>query len=126
MHSGLLFLIVTTGFAAGHMEISNPPPLRSKYNDFTTDVDENMVLPLKIDGSDFPCKGYHGLIGTDQGQSVVDYSPGQSYTMTITGQTPYDGGSCQISLSYDEGSTWQCRMETGANYPVAAVCHVSA
>ncbi|KAL6855262.1 hypothetical protein ACO1O0_006401 [Amphichorda felina] len=94
------------GLSAAHMEISQPPPLRSKFNDFTTDVDYSMTSPLSQDGSNFPCKGYHSLLGTDQGKSVTTYTPGQSYQMTITGGTIHAGGSCQISLSFDQGSSW--------------------
>ena len=63
--------------ATAHMEISQPAPLRSKFNDFTTDVDYSMTSPLSQEGSNFPCKGYHNLVGTPQGKSVTNYTPGQ-------------------------------------------------
>ena len=65
------------GLAGAHMEISHPAPLRSKFNEFTTDVDYSMTNPLNREGSDFPCKGFHKLVGTPQGKSVVTYSPGR-------------------------------------------------
>ena len=91
---------------AAHMEMSWPPPFRSRHNPYTTNVDYDLVNPLHSDGSNFPCKGYHSLIGTPQGRSVVTWSPGQSYNLTIAGATTHGGGSCQTSLSYDSGRTW--------------------
>lgn len=108
------------GLASAHMEMSNPAPFRSKFNDFTTDVDYSMTNPLSMDGSDFPCKGYNNLMGTPQGQSVTTYEPGQSYQFTITGGTPHDGGSCQASLSYDQGSTWTVIHSYIGNCPISA------
>jgi hypothetical protein len=123
---GIASILGFAGLAAAHMEISQPPPLRSKFNEFTTDVDYSMTNPLSNSGDNFPCKGYHNLVGTPQGQSVVTYTPGQSYEMTITGGTIHNGGSCQISLSYDNAQTWtvihsyigNCPAATGdTNYP---------
>ncbi|KAL2211427.1 hypothetical protein CC79DRAFT_1328792 [Sarocladium strictum] len=89
-----------------HMEMSWPPPFRSRHNPYTSNVDYDLVNPLSSDGSNFPCKGYHSLVGTPQGQSVVTWTPGQNYNLTIIGSTTHGGGSCQASLSYDGGSTW--------------------
>jgi hypothetical protein len=106
------------GLASAHMEMKDPPPFRSKFNSHTTDIDYSMTNPLNRDGSDFPCKGYHNLIGTPQGASVANWTPGQSLTMTITGGTPHNGGSCQASLSYDGGSTWTAIHSYYGNCPV--------
>ena len=45
----------------------------------------------------------------------------RTYNVTITGATIHNGGSCQVSLSYDSGSTWtvihsyvgECPVEAG-------------
>jgi hypothetical protein len=108
------------GLASAHMEMKNPPPLRSKFNQFTTEVDYSMTSPLNADGADFPCKGYNSLIGTPQGQSVINYQPSQNYAFTITGSTPHDGGSCQASLSFDGGKTWTVIHSYIGNCPTAA------
>jgi hypothetical protein len=93
--------------ASAHMEMKYPPPFKSKYNTFAgQDIDYSMTSPLKPDGSDFPCKGYQSLLGTKEGSSVVTWTPGQKYNMTITGQTNHGGGSCQASLSYDKGKSF--------------------
>ena len=88
------------------MEMAWPPPIRSVFNKYTTDPDWDLTSPLNSDGSDFPCKGYQNLFDTKQGRSVVTWQPGQSYNWTITGSATHSGGSCQVSLSYDRGSTW--------------------
>ncbi|XP_044724444.1 uncharacterized protein HRG_02340 [Hirsutella rhossiliensis] len=90
-----------------HMEMKSPPPLRSKFNRFTTDQDYDMTSPLSSGGADFPCKGSLKLLGTSQGQAVAEWTAGQPNSMTITGNTPHSGGSCQASLSFDSGSTWK-------------------
>ncbi|KAL7950574.1 hypothetical protein V8C42DRAFT_340196 [Trichoderma barbatum] len=92
----------------GHMEMKSPPPFRSKFNtNAGSDVDYSMTAPLSASGSDFPCKGYHKLLGTPAGASVATWAPGGSYSFTITGSANHGGGSCQASLSYDKGQTWK-------------------
>jgi hypothetical protein len=94
-------------FSQAHMEMKSPPPLRSKFNRFTTDQDYDMPSPLSSGGDDFPCKGSLKLLGTPQAQPVAEWTAGQANSMTITGNTPHSGGSCQASLSFDHGSTWK-------------------
>ncbi|KAL6858393.1 hypothetical protein J3F83DRAFT_750648 [Trichoderma novae-zelandiae] len=92
----------------GHMEMKDPPPFRSKYNpNAGQDIDYSMTSPLSASGSDFPCKGYQKLVGTPEGKSVATWAPGGSYGFTITGSANHGGGSCQASLSYDQGKTWK-------------------
>ncbi|KAJ6781341.1 hypothetical protein PWT90_03461 [Aphanocladium album] len=98
-------LLLSTVCSA-HMQMSWPPPFRSKYNPYTTSVDYDMTSPLSASGSNYPCKGYHSLLSTPQGRSVVTWQPGQTYNMTIVGGATHGGGSCQASLSYDRGASW--------------------
>ncbi|QPG95430.1 hypothetical protein C2857_000635 [Epichloe festucae Fl1] len=107
-----LFLSVLGGFAAltaAHMQMSYPPPFRSRHNPYTdtTDTDYSMTSPLESSGSDFPCKGYHALLDTPQGRSVAAWRAGQSYNITVEGSATHGGGSCQVSLSYDRGGSWR-------------------
>lgn len=90
-----------------HMEMSDPPPFRSKFNSFSTDIDYSMTNPLSDSGSNFPCKGYHSLYDTPQGASVANWQAGQAQSLTITGSATHNGGSCQASLSFDKGNTWK-------------------
>ncbi|ROT40487.1 putative extracellular protein [Sodiomyces alkalinus F11] len=92
--------------AQAHMEMIWPPPLRSKYNPHSTNIDYTMNSPLEPDGSNFPCKGHHSVLSTAQGKPVVEWQAGQTYNFTVTGTATHGGGSCQASLSYDGGKTW--------------------
>lgn len=93
-------------FSQAHMQMKSPPPLRSKFNPHTTDQDYDMTSPLSSSGSNYPCKGSLRLLDTAQGQPVAEWTAGEANTMTITGNTPHSGGSCQASLSFDSGKTW--------------------
>lgn len=92
---------------AAHMQMSDPPPFRSKHNPYTTDVDYSMNSPLDASGSNYPCKGYHSLLDTPQGQSVATWEAGGSYSLSVEGSATHNGGSCQASLSYDGGRTFK-------------------
>ena len=89
-----------------HMEMSWPYPLHSKFdpaNSYTV-IDYSMTAPLFADGSNFPCKGYQN------DRPIVDkvtYQAGQTYNMTLAGSATHGGGSCQLSLSYDNGATFR-------------------
>jgi hypothetical protein len=88
------------------MELSWPYPLRSKYNPANnySIIDYSMTSPLNSDGSNFPCKGYQNDRPI---QTTAMYSAGSTYNMTLEGSAMHDGGSCQISLSYDNGATFK-------------------
>ncbi|KAF2766141.1 hypothetical protein EJ03DRAFT_278771, partial [Teratosphaeria nubilosa] len=92
--------------ALAHMEMSWPYPFRSKYNPANdySDIDYSMTSPLLADGSNYPCKGYQN----DQDASpTVAYTAGSTYNMTLSGSATHGGGSCQLSLSYDNGATFR-------------------
>ncbi|KAJ2976937.1 hypothetical protein NQ176_g4652 [Zarea fungicola] len=102
------------------MQMSWPPPFRSEYNPYTTDIDYSMTSPLDANGDNYPCKGYQSLLDTPQGQSVVTWQPGQTYNMTIVGSATHEGGSCQASLSYDRGASWTVIHSYIGNCPLMA------
>ncbi|KAK9434642.1 extracellular protein [Metarhizium brunneum] len=106
-------------FAAAHMEMKDPPPIRSSFNPNTGwDIDYDMISPLNSDGSDFPCKGYAKYLGTPKGRPVATWTAGGTYSMTISGRIPHDGGSCQASVSYDRGNSWKVIRSWMGNCPV--------
>ncbi|EEU48002.1 uncharacterized protein NECHADRAFT_103191 [Fusarium vanettenii 77-13-4] len=108
------------GLAQAHMEMTSPPPFKSKANPHANgDVDYSMTAPLEAGGGNFPCKGYHSLFGTPAGASVADWKAGGSYSMTITGGANHGGGSCQASLSFDKGETWKVIHSYVGNCPGA-------
>ncbi|KAF2862519.1 lytic polysaccharide monooxygenase, partial [Piedraia hortae CBS 480.64] len=99
----LLFLCSS---AWGNMEMSWPYPFQSRLNaaNGKSQVDFSTQAPLKHDGSDFPCKHYH------QAQPLTPsatYAAGSTYNITLVGNDPLGGGSCQIALSNDNGATFR-------------------
>lgn len=117
--AGLSLLAAST---SGHMQMSNPPPLRSELNPYTADreVDHSMTDPLRKDGSDFPCKGYHLQLSTSSGEPVLHMKGGGSYRMSFTGGSSQGGGSCQVSLSVDGGSAFYVLHSYIGNCPAAS------
>jgi hypothetical protein len=103
----LLTLAVLGTTTTAHMQMSYPPPLKSKSNPHTNDIDYSMTSPLSTDGSNFPCKGYLSLLNTPQGESVASWSAGETYNFTIVGGANHNGGSCQAALSVDRGQTFR-------------------
>ncbi|WEW59151.1 MutS-like protein [Emydomyces testavorans] len=89
--------------AHSHMQLSQPFPIRSPFDKQATNKDYSYTAPLRPDGSDYPCKGYH----KDPFRATARYQPGQEYTIKIDGSASHGGGSCQISLSYDNGQTFR-------------------
>lgn len=98
----LLFTTLTTA----HLAIQQPIPIGLDRVGGT----EKYALPLKADGSDFPCKRLF-KIGTPEGLGpVVETWPAgsvQKFTISTKGVAAHWGGSCQASISYDYGKTWQ-------------------
>ena len=103
----VLFLLQLFRLVSAHMSMSDPPPLRSKTNSFSTQVDYDYSAPLSATGSNFPCKGFHKDLGTPGAKPVRTYQPGSTYNLVIAGSETHAGGSCQLSLSYDGGTTWE-------------------
>ncbi|TQS35779.1 hypothetical protein Golomagni_03790 [Golovinomyces magnicellulatus] len=104
MHcSSIYVLAVTVAIVQAHMELSYPAPFRSRFNSKAPAgiVDYSMTSPLKTDGSDFPCKGYHKDMQdkTGAGAPVATWSAGSEYSFTVVGGATHNGGSCQAALS---------------------------
>ncbi len=111
--ANLRYLLLTLALlgtpTTAHMQLTYPPPLRSKSNPNTptANIDYSMTSPLKTDGSDFPCKGYLSLLNTPQGQAVASWSASGRYNFTVSGGAAHGGGSCQAALSVDGGTTFR-------------------
>ncbi|KAI9658203.1 MAG: hypothetical protein M1829_006807 [Trizodia sp. TS-e1964] len=109
-----------------HMLMSNPPSLKYKGNPNSVSPDYSLTAPLMASGSDFPCKGYHKLLGKPEGKSVATWAAGSSQSFTIEGGAIHNGGSCQASLSYDGGKTFKviksfignCPMSLSQKFPI--------
>ncbi|KAG7294414.1 hypothetical protein NEMBOFW57_004485 [Staphylotrichum longicolle] len=102
----LAVLLAGSQLASAHMEISFPPPFRSKFNPNAVNVDYTNTAPLAASGANYPCKGYHSDLGSAAGKSTATFAPGGNYNFTVVGGAPHGGGSCQVSLSYDKGKTF--------------------
>jgi hypothetical protein len=118
--TSLLALAASAGTATAHMDMANPPPFRSKHNPNVgpDKVDSDMTANLDKSGSNFPCKGYQVDMGTPLGKSVVTYTQGGAGNVTIEGGAAHNGGSCQISLSYDNAKTFTVIQSIVGNCPV--------
>ncbi|PMD18838.1 carbohydrate-binding module family 18 protein [Hyaloscypha hepaticicola] len=122
----LFSILAFVAFAHAHMEMSFPPPFRSKYNPNVNSgsVDYSMTSPLSASGSNFPCKLYQSDLGTPAGASVVTWTQGSSVNFTIVGGATHGGGSCQAALSYDSAKSWtvihsfigSCPLSSGQNF----------
>jgi hypothetical protein len=94
--------------ANAHMQMSWPYPLHSTFNPKTPESakDYSMTSPLLTDGI-YPCKGFiNSPSGSPYMDSVVTWKAGQTVNVTLAGTATHKGGSCQFSMSYDEGATW--------------------
>lgn len=105
--TALLFSTV----ALGHMEMSDPPPFRSKFNKLVLaaapgSVDYSMTAPIASGNAAPLCKGYQADLGSPAGASVATWAQGSTQSYTVAGSAVHGGGSCQVSLSYDGGKTF--------------------
>ncbi|KAJ1337939.1 hypothetical protein MN608_00796 [Microdochium nivale] len=117
MHFTSFLVAALAGSAAGHIAIVKPAPLRSKENPHSGNaIDYDINSPLS-DMSQFPCKGALKYLGQPEGASVETYAPGGSYDMVIGTGAAHNGGSCQISLSYDQGKTFTVIKSIIGNCP---------
>ncbi|KAI0124839.1 hypothetical protein BJ170DRAFT_726500 [Xylariales sp. AK1849] len=88
-----------------HMNMADPTPLRYKGNPYVNgDVDSDITSPNTA--ATFPCKGALSVFSGAEGTPVAAWAPGSQQTITLEGGATHDGGSCQVSLSYDGGSNW--------------------
>ncbi|KAJ6099457.1 hypothetical protein N7467_000992 [Penicillium canescens] len=109
--SGLLASTVSA-----HMQLSKPYPIRSPLNkDAKGEKDYSYTNPLSSSGSDYPCKGY----AKDEFNAVDTWAPGSSQEMELEGSATHDGGSCQLSLSYDLGKTFKVIQSVEGDCPIA-------
>ena len=59
--------------------------------------------PLLADGSDFPCKQRTGVYDAEGASNSM--ALGSSQPLSFIGSATHGGGSCQISITYDENPT---------------------
>ncbi|KAJ5604234.1 hypothetical protein N7537_007190 [Penicillium hordei] len=109
--SGLLASTVSA-----HMQLNKPYPIRSPLNkEGKGEKDYSYTNPLSTSGSDYPCKGY----ANDDFEAVDTWAPGSSQEMSLEGSAVHDGGSCQLSLTYDKGKTFKVIESIEGDCPIA-------
>ncbi|PLB53804.1 endoglucanase [Aspergillus steynii IBT 23096] len=107
MHLPTYFLAILMAISAAmaHMEMKRPLPMKSRFDPAnrapTTDYNNNS--PLWPDGSNFPCRGHHR---TTPWRTASTFTAGQRDYIELAPGASHNGGSCQISLSYDNGQTF--------------------
>ncbi|WVF67528.1 hypothetical protein IAT40_002284 [Kwoniella sp. CBS 6097] len=98
--------LLAASSAMAHCQLAWPFPLHSPLNPATPEAikDYSMTSPLITSGT-YPCKGYinNPSSGMD---SVASFSAGSPMNFTVAGTATHGGGSCQVSMSYDLGATW--------------------
>lgn len=115
---------LAAGTATAHMNMKDPPPLAYKGNPNAKEPNIDYSITSPITEAQYPCKGYLNLLGTAEGASVATYAPGNQYTMSVEGGAAHNGGSCQLSLSYDKGTSFtviksfigNCPTSSGGSY----------
>ncbi|OTB05772.1 hypothetical protein M426DRAFT_72629 [Hypoxylon sp. CI-4A] len=87
-------LVALFAVANGHMIMTSPSPF---------DPSALNNSPLDASGSDFPCKFGNGYSAT--GGETNSYALGSKQTLKFQGGATHGGGSCQVSITYDEAPT---------------------
>ncbi|KAI5778515.1 hypothetical protein EDC01DRAFT_756652 [Geopyxis carbonaria] len=90
---------------SSHMLLKTPPSLGYKGNSFVTNIDYDLVSPLT--NTQFPCKQYHKDASRGAGKVVATWAAGSTQSYSLEGYATHEGGSCQVSLSYDNGATFK-------------------
>jgi hypothetical protein len=108
-YTAILAALALASATNAHMEMSFPPPLRSKYNTHVSSGKQDYSMTSPLSGAaQYPCKGYQTDMAdaSGAGASVVTWAPGANVNFTIVGGATHGGGSCQAALSYDQGKSF--------------------
>ncbi|KAI1343899.1 hypothetical protein F5Y15DRAFT_426463 [Xylariaceae sp. FL0016] len=114
-----MLAMLAAGSAMAHMNMKDPAPLEYKGNPNAKEPDIDYSITSPITAAQYPCKGYLKLMGTDEGASVKTYAPGEQSTMSVEGGASHNGGSCQLSLSYDKGTKFTVIKSFIGNCPTS-------
>lgn len=93
----------------GHLHMANPGTYR----------DGDPLPPLAEDGSNFPCAVSSFANSDGEGPTL---NPGQSAQIMLQGTAVHSGGSCQVSITYDQppnkNSVWKVMKSYEGGCPV--------
>ncbi|CAF0832879.1 unnamed protein product [Adineta steineri] len=104
-------LLYFISVAMGHARMKYPRPLAAPAD---SPAGNYYNAPLRPDGSEFPCKNLHKKADVNKNPTET-WQPGQQARFEILGHgssgegslAAHSGGSCQASLSFDNGETWK-------------------
>jgi hypothetical protein len=90
------------------MQLKYPPGLKSKYDPQTLEsmIDYSLLRPLSLTGSDYPCHGYATPAIMNPLSAVANLTANTAFKISIDGTAVHAGGSCQMSISYDNGASF--------------------
>ncbi|EMR61516.1 hypothetical protein MGN70_000772 [Eutypa lata] len=114
----LSMIAALAGSVSAHIHMIDPTPITAKENPNSGNaIDYDINSPLSS-MSDYPCKGALKYLGQPEGASVATWGQGSSQSITIGDGATHNGGSCQLSLSYDQGTTFKVVKSFIGNCPV--------
>jgi hypothetical protein len=116
----LLFLLAGNAFA--HLQLASPAPSNASNNPHrSTPEDPYLQYPYDCCGSaarwQYPCRGYHSLIGTPDGLPTATCATGWQQNWSMAGIANHYGGSCQIGFSVDVGESLRVATSYEGNCP---------
>ncbi|GAA6011743.1 hypothetical protein JCM11491_000736 [Sporobolomyces phaffii] len=118
-----LALALGARIVSAHVELLFPPPINSKYDPQTIEanIDYSMTSPLADDGSNFPCKGYNTPEAYSSLKPVATLQAGTDFEIEFApGGATHGGGSCQFSISYDQGKTFAVLYSVEGGCPLTS------
>ncbi|KAF8470611.1 hypothetical protein BDZ91DRAFT_543935 [Kalaharituber pfeilii] len=125
-------LLSTFNLVAGHARLREPKPLG--YGSTPALTGNGYNGPLNYDGSDFPCKGLIDVVDMTPvakweagNKAMFEIQPNDAGPGVEGHLAAHSGGSCQISLSYDNGKSFKvlhsyiggCPRDTPLNSNIA-------
>ncbi|KAF2262377.1 hypothetical protein CC78DRAFT_606243, partial [Lojkania enalia] len=115
----LCTLPILVAVALSHMQMEEPSPLRDPHSNRASEPkDYNILTPLHSGGDDFACKGYQWNTPLE---SVATYHAGETYELKLRGGATHGGGSCQISLSCNNGINFKVIKSIVGGCPIQKV-----
>ncbi|KPV78046.1 uncharacterized protein RHOBADRAFT_50565 [Rhodotorula graminis WP1] len=119
--------ILATTLVSAHIQLQYPPPINSKFDPQTAEanIDYSMTAPLFPDGSNYPCKGYNTPSAYSSLGAVATLKAGSSFEVEFAaGGATHGGGSCQFSVSYDQGKSFAVIHSVIGGCPLASTYSV--
>jgi hypothetical protein len=104
--SATFLIAALAATTTAHMNMMDPPPLNYKGNPYVVSADIDYSITSPNTNETFPCKGALSALAGAGGTPVATWAPGSQQTIKIEGGASHNGGSCQMSLSYDSGKTF--------------------